>query len=184
MAGQFFLKYKKGFTIMRHHLSRLLLCCAISGAALADSPLPAPELITICSASDKFCASSDPATLMTSIRAKGSQKTVWSIKGWHRNFTISDDGQSLVIGHSGGNLVPMDVTLKEPMLSFYQREKLIRVVTLGDFFKSKTELRPTASHLAWGYMTGIDRNNRISVELINKKHITFNAKTGLLVKNK
>jgi hypothetical protein len=172
--------------MMRYHLVNLLLCCAISAVALADSPLPAPSLITNCSASGKFCAESNPTTRITSIRAKGSQKTLWSIKGWHRSFTISDDGQSLVIGYSGGNLVPIDVTLKEPMLSFYQREKLIRVVTLGDLVKSKAELSPTVSHLHWGNIVGagIDRNNRIRVELVNNKQMTFNAKTGMLVKSK
>jgi hypothetical protein len=161
-----------------------LLLLAFNGLALADSPPEAPRLITLCSASGKFCASSDPKTHLTVVKAKSSEKVLWSIKGWHPSLAISNDGQSLVVGYSGGNLVPIDVTLKEPMLTFYQHEKIIRVVRLGDLYRSKSELTPTVSHLAWGTMSSIDQNNRIRVFLINGKQVTFDVKTGLSVNNK
>lgn len=84
----------------------------------------------------------------------------------------------MVVGYEGMNLVPVDVTLKEPVLFFYNKGKIIRTVALGDLYKHKSELVRTASHLAWAHIPGINKANQLVVELVNGKKVAFAASTG------
>lgn len=76
------------------------------------------------------------------------------------------------------NLVPVDVTLNEPVLFFYNKGKLVRTVTLGDLYKRKSQLKRTVSHFAWAHIPGINRANQLVVELVNGKKVAFAVSTG------
>lgn len=162
---------------MRHCVAPLILFLALGGPASADEPLRPPHLHTECSASGTFCATSDPAkeaTLVASI----SGEVLWSIPGWHRWLFIANDGESVVIGYDGMNLVPVDVSLDEPVLFFYNRGELMRTVRLGDLYQSKTQLRRTVFHFAWAHIHGFNGSGQLIVELVNGKEVAFSAKTG------
>jgi hypothetical protein len=156
----------------------ILLLFSIAGHSRADAPLPAPEILTFCSANKQFCAVSDPVKRITRVSSKRFDKTLWSIPGWHRWVILSNDGESMVIAHSGINLVPSDVTLREPVLRFYSRGQLVRAVTLGDLYKTKSELVPTVSHFAWVRAVGFNKANQLVVELVSGKKVAFAARTG------
>lgn len=155
-----------------------LIAASVSFAALADTPLTPPEMRTVCSRSGKICATSDPTTNLTVVTSKSSQQKPWTIPGWHRWLFVSDDGRSLVVGYGGMNLVPIDVSLQEPVLFFYHDAKLVRTVTLGDLYKRKSQLTRTASHLAWVETLGINQANQLVVRLINGDEVAFDVSTG------
>ena len=163
---------------MKTPLALLALFLCACGVALADTPLPPPARKTICSPNGKFCAVADPAQNITLLSQSHSNKILWSIPGWHRWLFVSDDGESFVIGYSGMNLVPVDVTLSEPVLFFYNRGKLVRTVKLGELYGDKSQLRRTMSHYAWADIQGFNEANQLVVELVNGKRIAFSAKTG------
>src|SRR5688500_17637635 len=155
-----------------------LIAAFLASAALADSPLPPPEKLTGCSHARKLCATSDPATDVTLVSPQASGHDPWTIPGWHRWLFVSDDGESVVVGYGGMNLVPVDVTLAEPVLFFYNKGKLVRTVTLGDLYKRKSQLSRTVSHFAWADIPGINQANQLVVELVNGKKVAFAASTG------
>jgi len=92
---------------------------------------------------------------------------------------VSDDGESVVVVYKGLNLVPVNVTLKEPVFLFYNRGSLMRTVTLGDLYQSTSELRRTVSHYAWFDSVDLNKSNQLVVQLVNGKKIAFGARSGL-----
>jgi len=78
------------------------------------------------------------------------------------------------------NLVPLDVTLEEPVLFFYSSGKLMRTVTLGDLYERKSQLDLTVSHFAWVNNIGINQDNQLIVELVDGRKMAFAASTGRL----
>ncbi|MNM34988.1 hypothetical protein D3C81_456500 [compost metagenome] len=155
-----------------------LIVAFLAAPALADTPLPPPEKQTICSPSGNACATSDPATNFTLVSSHASRQMPWTIPGWHRWLFVSDDGESVVVGYGGMNLVPVDVTLKEPVFLFYNKGKLVRTVTLGDLYERKSQLRRTISHFDWAHIPGINQANQLVVELVNGKKVAFAVSTG------
>ena len=163
-------------------ICRLVLAFSVGLVAIsasADDPLPPPSQIVACSPSGKFCAASDPVRQVTLIISKPSDKVLWSIPGWHRWLFVSDNAESVVIGYDGMNFVDQDVSLNQPVIFFYDRGKLIRMIRLSDLYRSKSQLQRTASHLYWGYILGFNRTNQLVVELPDARRVAFNAKTGL-----
>lgn len=165
---------------MKKYLAICFFLFASGGDVRADSPLPPPEVLTFCSASKQFCAVSDPVKAITRVSSQRPQKVLWSIPGWHRWIVVSDDGKSVVIAYSGVNLVPWDVTLDEPVLFFYSRGKLVRTVTLGALYESKSQMVATASHFSWVRGIRFNKANQLVVELTTGKDKAFAARTGQL----
>ncbi|HEL3831553.1 TPA: hypothetical protein UMX25_000549 [Stenotrophomonas maltophilia] len=112
-----------------------LIAALAASPALADAPLPPPERFTACSPARNLCADSDPALNSTRVTPQASGQEAWLIPGWHRWLFPSDDGESVVVGYEGMNLVPVDVTLSEPVLLFYNRGRLVRTVTLDQSYR-------------------------------------------------
>lgn len=112
-----------------------LIAAFAAGPALADSPLPPPERFTACSSTRNLCTDSDPAVNSTRVTPQASGQDAWLICGWHRGLFPSDDGESVVVGCEGMNLVPADVTLSEPVLHFYNRGRLVRTATLDQLYR-------------------------------------------------
>ena len=157
----------------------LALCLALSAIpALADTPLRPPKKFTTCSPAGTVCATSDPATSLTVVSPRASKQQPWTIPGWHRWLFVSDDGQSVVVGYAGMNLVPRGVTLEEPVLFFYNKGSLVRTVTLGDLYAHKSQMRLTVSHLSWAHIPGINQANQLVVTLAGGRTVAFASNTG------
>jgi hypothetical protein len=163
---------------MRKYLAGCLLLCIVGTNVRADEPLAPPEVLTVCSLTKQFCAVSDPTESITRFSSQRSHKTLWSIPGWHPWLFVSDDGESVVVGYDGMNLVPVDVALTEPVLFFYLRGTLVRTVTLGELYQRKSQLRRTVSHYAWVRDLGYNKANQLVVELVDGKRVAFSATTG------
>lgn len=143
----------------------------------ADAPLPPPGKVVECSISGDVCAESNPATNRTVVRRKGGQP-LWSIGGWHRQFFVSNDGESLVVAHDGLGLVPVDSDLRLEVLRFYAKGKLVRTVRLGDLYADRSELVRTVSHLAWTNAIYINRAEQLVVVLVSGRQVALSMKTG------
>ena len=163
----------------------LVLLIALSvGPVLADTPLPPPKILKVCSADRNICAVSDPATNKTVISSVAPRQALWTLPGWHRWLFVSDDGISAVAGYSGMNLVPLNVTLDEPVLFFYRRGKLVNSTRLGDLYKHKCQLQPTASHLAWADGGEFNDANQFVVTLVYGRRVAFSPSTGQVVRER
>jgi hypothetical protein len=122
----------------------------------------------------------DPDSQITTVyRAKGSQgERLWAMYGWFRVAALADDGDHLVTGYWGMNLIPVNYNKKEVMLYFFRRGELLNHVTLdqiiGDFFK----LMRTASHYFWGNYGGFDRDGRYVVRTVEGRRLRFDVTKG------
>ena len=102
--------------------------------------------------------------------------------GWFRIAFISSDGEYLVTGYEGLDLLPLDYRKDEVMLAFYDRGKLLQQVRLSELIADFSKLEKTASHYRWGKYLGLNDDDHLTVELIDKRWILFNAKTGQPIK--
>ena len=155
-----------------------LIAAFLASPALADTPLPPPEKLTACSPARKLCATSDPVTNVTLVSPQPPGQASWQIPGWHRWLFPSDDGESVVFGYGGMNLVPVDVTLSQPVLLFYNSGRLVRTIKLDQLYERKSQLQRTVSHFAWVYSIGFNSSNQFVVELVNGEKVAFAPSTG------
>ena len=153
---------------------------AACGLILADAPLRPPAKYRVCSPNQAFCAVADPTTQSVSIVARGETVPNWSIKPWHRQVFLANDGDHLIIGPDGLELIPLEAKLADPLLVFMNRTAVIRVVSVGDLFTSLSSLRRTASHYDWGRVVGVTARNQLVVQLVNGKRVAFNIATGVV----
>jgi hypothetical protein len=154
------------------------LLIMLSTNALADEPLPQPSEVIACSASGDFCATSNPLQKVTSVRHKGAEDVLWTLPGWHRWLFVSNDGESVVVGYDGMNLVPQNSTLDVPVLFFYHHGRLVRTVKLSDLYQRKSQLNKTASHFAWVRQASLNASGRLILELVDGRKAAFAAETG------
>jgi hypothetical protein len=160
--------------------SILLLLFVASGLVLADAPLRPPAKYKVCSPNGAVCAVADPATQSVSVFARGATVPTWSLNSWHRQIFLANDGDHLIIGPSGLELIPLDTKLADPLLTFMNRKAIVRVVSVGDLFTNLSSLRRTASHYDWGRVVGVSARNQLVVQLVNGKRVAFNIATGLV----
>ena len=160
--------------------SILLLLFVASELLLADAPLRPPAKYKVCSPNEVFCAVADPATQSVSVFARGATVPIWSLNSWHRQIFLANDGDHLIIGPSGLELIPLDTKLADPLLTFMNRKATVRVVSVGDLFASLSSLRRTASHYHWGRVIGVSARDQLVVQLVNGKRVAFNISTGLM----
>ena len=141
--------------------SILLLLMVASELVLADAPLRPPAKYTVCSPNQAFCAVADPTTDSVSVFARDAKVPSWSLKPWHRQVFLANDGDHLIIGPSGLELIPLDTKLADPLLTFMNRKAIVRVVSVGDLFASLSSLRRTASHYYWGRVVGVSARDQL-----------------------
>lgn len=160
-------------------LAAVIAALGAARSLSADAPLPPPSPIEVCSPNGRFCAVADPAKKSIAVRAAKEATPLWSLPEWHRSFGLSNDGEVLVVGPDGLNLLPLGVGPGEPILRFYRRGKLIRAVVLRDLFPDLKLLQRTVSHLAWGSLQGVSPQDQLRVELVTGKRLAFSMATGL-----
>src|SRR5207244_12636104 len=122
----------------------------------------------------------DTPTQSVSVFARGATVPIWSLNSWHRQIFLGNDGDHLIIGPSGLELIPLDTKLAGPLLTFMNRKATVRVVSVGDLFASLSSLRRTASHYYWGRVVGVSARDQLVVRLVNGERVAFNISTGLL----
>ena len=160
-------------------------CLLTTGTAFADAPLVAgDEPDRIESRNHKFFAepSSDGKSTVIFRTAKPHSVPLWRKAGWTDNAYLADDGEFLVTGFYGNNLLDLDFTPSLTMLSFYRRETLVRSVSLAEIIKDMKQLRRTNSHYAWGMYEGFVSAHTFSVETVEGRRLYFDVATGTLIR--
>src|SRR5262245_46981700 len=143
------------------YLSLPLALLAAASRVLADEPLPPPAKYTVCSPDQAYCAVADPATHSVAVFVRGTVKPVWSLSTWHRQGFLANDGNHMVIGPPGLNLISLEAKPSDPLLTFMDRNAVVRIVSVGELFPGMSSLRRTASHYAWGSIVGISQHNQL-----------------------
>ena len=167
--------------IGRRAVISLMAMISLAEMCHADSPLPPPERKTIWSANKRFFAVMEPDKQITTVfRTTPAQpaEKVWSMYGWFRVAALTDDGEHLVTGYDGMDLVPLDYDKQQVMLYFFKRGELLNHVTLDQIIRDKSRLRRTVSHYAWGRFVGLDESGRYVIETVEGRRIGFDAATG------
>jgi len=162
---------------MNRKLLFAFLAC-FAGTAMADSPLPPPTKTFVCSPSGEFCATSDPGTQVTSITRRGVPNPLWVIPGWQRWLIVTDDGQRVVVGYGGLNLVSKEAALSTPVLLFYGPTGLIKSVSLGDLYRRTAEMTETVSHYEWEQAVYLDAAGHLVVERVDGSRVAFDLNNG------
>jgi len=159
----------------------LILFITIQATLLADTPLPPPKTKEVWSPNKKFCAVMEPDSATTTIfrvENDGKRTKSWAMQGWFRVAHLADDGEHLIVGHGGINLLPLNVTKDEPMIRFFKKEKLINTVTLGELLKDQSSLKRTVSHYLWGSYLGLDEKGHYVVKTVEERTLAFDVTTG------
>jgi hypothetical protein len=166
--------------VRRAALSLLLAVWATT--ARADEPLPLPERHEVCTSGRRFCAESDPKSAVTSVFATADRRRpLWTIPGWHRYLWISEDGQTLVTGYPGGNLLSRDYQPGDALVTFHRhgpalRQVVVRTVTVAELIADRSKLRRTASHYLWGDLIGWE-GERFCVKTVERE-VCIDSRTG------
>lgn len=151
----------------------------------ADDPLPPPADYAIKSANgnyEAFFSVKDKKTTVYELsgRTKKEKRKLWEMEGWFRNTFLSNDGNNLVIAYEGANLLDENYKADQIMISFYEREKLLKTIRLNELIESPTpeNLEKTVSHYKWVETYGINEKQQFKINTIKKKKFLFDIKTG------
>jgi hypothetical protein len=158
-----------------------LLSLTIQAELFADKPLSPPDVQEVWSPNKQFCAVMDPQPATTTvyrIESDGKRTKQWSMPGWFRVAHLADDGEHLVVGHGGINLLPVNVTKDEHMIEFFTKGKLVNTVTLGELLRDQSSLKRTVSHYLWGNYLGLDEKGHYVVETVEGRKLVFDVTTG------
>ena len=165
--------------------SALMVFWLSAGAALADEPLPLPEDKTVCSPSGVYCAEMRVASGLYKNDARTTVlkggKALWSMPGWFRDPYLADDGDHLVVGNNGLELIPTRYHPPITILTFWRRGELVRKVPLSEIVLDASNLGITGPHRLWGRTLGFDEQGRFLVQTVEDRALAFDPKSGMLV---
>ncbi|SRR5579884_489098 len=167
---------------MRRFFTWCLLAISMTYTAQSDSPPPAAKSIKVFSSNRHFYAFSSLKEKKTYVfSAMDKQKALWDIPGYHPVLFLSDDGQYLVVGYPGGNLLNETVKASDLFLCFFHSGQFVRGVHISDIFSDLNHIPQSTSGRAWGNYFGFDERNHFILLLFDGKRITFDANTGQLI---
>jgi len=168
---------------MKRYLGAALLVPLILEVPLmADSPKSAPATYRVYSLNRRYFAELNfPASRTTVFEANGGRR-LWEIPGWYRVAAVSNDGKHLVIGYDGSNLLELNASPEEVMLTFYREGTRTGIVRLKDLVPDTARLERTASHLRWGEYLGFDEQGRYHVKTAGGETFIFDPDTARAVR--
>ena len=159
----------------------LILGLLLASLAHADSPLPPPTKQTIWSPNKQFFAIMEPDKQITTVYRStkdGRGTKVWAMYGWFRVSGLADDGEHLVAGYWGVNLLPVNYDKNQVMLYFFKRGELINHVTLDQLIRDYSRLQRTVSHFHWGNYLGFDQAGNYIIETVEGCTIRYDVTKG------
>lgn len=148
----------------------------------ADSPSPPPARYSRCSSSGAFCFTSDPAAGTSVHTSTAPETSLWRLPSWYRVAFVSNDGEHLVVGFDGVNLVPLGDPEGSTIVQFWRRTELVKAYTLGELGYRRESLHRTASHYAWGRYDGFDSNGGFRLTMIDGVSLVFDPRSGELIR--
>lgn len=169
---------------MRTIALAFLITALLSAGAMADEPMLPPEQWETCSPSGEYCARLDPVENSILAYKPGVETIVlWRAQGWSRVAALADDGEHMVLGYEGMNLIPLDYRPDMAMLTFYRRGQVFRTVRLEELITDiAIKMNRTVSHYHWGDYLGLDENGRFGVRTATGHETRFDMTTGQAVR--
>lgn len=156
----------------------ILFLALLSATARADEPMMPPSVWETCSPSGVYCARLDPhENRVTAYKAGMEEVSLWTATGSSRVAALADDGEHMMLGYEGMNLIPVDYDPDMVMLIFFRRGDVIRRVALSALV-DRAALQRTVSHWYWGDYLGIDSNGRYAVRTADGREFRFDMTTG------
>lgn len=165
-------------------VTALALVGALSGMAeraSADAPILDGDVVRIDAAKRVFFAapSRDHQSTIVFRAAKGKKpERVWAMPGWQTTAWLSDDGDYLVVGYAGVNLLELDHKPDEVMLSFFRRGTLVGTVRLTDIIENQAHMRRSVSHYGWGHYLGFVGLHQFAVTTIEDRELVYDVATA------
>jgi hypothetical protein len=152
-------------------LTAIVCSFAMTSTMCGSEPPPPPSIVNVFSRGNTILATSYPATNETIIYSTRDnntpQEVLWTFPKYFRRFDVSIDGYVIVAQNA--DLLPKDVDDNCVLLTFINRGKVAREVTLKQLLGSKSKLRATVGDLSWGvglYFPGIDQNGYVFVDTV------------------
>lgn len=160
-------------------LQILQLLLLWASPAAADAPKRPPATYRVHSPNGAYFAEVDATRKRTTIfQAAAPKKPLWSVEGWFRVAALANDGQTLVTGYDGVNLLPAGFSDEQVLLTFHRPGGPVKTVTLRQLVPDRNKLRKTASHYYWGEYLGFDPQGRYRVKTATGEIIAFDPATG------
>ena len=156
-------------------------CTFAAAPSAADEPLRPAHRYTKCSASGAYCVTSDPIEGTFGHPPGEATPASWRIHRWFRVVYLSDDGQHLVTGFDGMNLVPTEDPEQTKIVEFWNEGQLAKSYTLSDLGYEQSDLQRTVSHYHWGGYGGFDADGNFSLVMLDDMVIVFDVATGELL---
>ena len=145
----------------------------------ADEPLAPPKDYAVRSRNGRFEARVTVSPAETRVyQLVSPNKLLWHKPGFHRHVFLSDDGRHLVAGYDGYNLIPQNYSPDLVLITFFDRSKTIRRVTLSEIVPDLSRLRRTVSHYAWGGFGKIEKSGQFVVTTVDNRILRFDPATG------
>jgi hypothetical protein len=138
----------------------------------------------ISSANKRFYAAPGPggkSTLVFERIGPKRTKKIWEKPDWTHVTFLSDDGEYMVTGYEGNNLLRHRHAPDEVMLEFYRRGTLLRSIRLNQIIQSHGRLEVADSGVFWGFYEGFLSMHRFAVDTIEQRRLIYDVTTGSLV---
>lgn len=136
------------------------------------------------SANKRFFATEGPKQRSTLVFRRVGQKgheKIWEVPEWSPALFLTDDGDYLVVGYAGANLLEHHYKRDQVMVSFYRRGRLLNVVRLNQIMVDLKHLQVTDSGVAWGFFAGLIDHHRFAVDTVEHRRLIYDVTTGALV---
>lgn len=88
---------------------------------------------------------------------------------------MANDGKSAVVGYGGRNLVPQNVSLSQPVLTFYREGMPVHTIALGKLYKHRGDMIRTVSHYAWMQSARFNKSNQFVLTLVDGRIVKFSS---------
>lgn len=158
-----------------------LAFCPSWSRARADAPYLDGDITQVDSANKEYVGIPSRDNQSTTVFRKvkvGKPQRLWTVGRWDTTSWLSNDGDYLVLGYHGVNLLQLDHKPDEVMLTFFHRDALVGVVRLNDIILDRSHLQRTVSHYDWGNFVGFVEPHQFAITTIENRRLVFDVTTG------
>lgn len=136
------------------------------------------------SANHRFFAAPGPdrrSTVVFKRVGKREKERLWEAPTWSPAEYLTNDGEYLVTGYAGSNLLEHHYDLDEAMVSFYRRGTLINTVRLREIIRDTKHLEPSDDGVQWGFFVGLIGPTRFALDTVEHRRFIYDVTNGTVV---
>lgn len=170
--------------MIRRAMLGVLAACAVSTRAWSARAFLIKDEAPVSSANRRYFAVQGPdqrSTVIFKRSVRQKREKHWEVPVWSPAMYLSDDGEYLVVGYEGANLLSHRYRLDQVMVSFYRRTTLIKAVRLEEIIQDRRRLEVSDSGVLWGFFVGLIAPHRFALDTVERRRLIFDIATGDLV---